>query len=196
MTGDAAIDPRVRRTRQAIYAAFMELLAEKNFEDISVADVAKRSDLNRATFYKHFTDKFALLEAMIADDFQEVIDSRMAGVNPCQEGLGRMILAVCDFFLKIRGGCPEHKKQFQPIAEATVREMVRGFLLRSLAKHCMTGGDAELRATMASWAICGAALEWGQHTGRSPEEFAAAAIPKVEFILWGSLGFVDAAKAK
>ena len=58
------IDPRIRRTRQMLFQAFQDLLAEKTFDLISVQDIAERSTLNRATFYDHFTDKFALLEAM------------------------------------------------------------------------------------------------------------------------------------
>jgi AcrR family transcriptional regulator len=168
-----------------LYEAFVELLGEKSFEDITVADITKRSTLHRATFYGHFTDKFALLESMIIDDFQVVLDSRMAGASPCQEGLRRMVMAVCDFFLKLRSGCQEHQKQFQPIAEAKTREMVGGFLLGAMAKHGVTGKDAALRATMASWAICGAALEWAQNPEGTTEELADAVIPRVDFVLWG-----------
>jgi len=185
MTDHAAIDPRVRRTRQAIYAAFVELLGEQGFDQLSVADVAKRSTLNRATFYKHFPDKFTLLESMIADDFRTVLESRMTNSMPCSEGLKRMILAVCDFFLKLKEGCQAHRKQFQPIAEATTRRMIGAFLLRAMAKHDVTGKDADLRATMASWAICGAALEWCQQPEGSLKDFVTAAVPKVDFVLWG-----------
>jgi AcrR family transcriptional regulator len=186
MHDTTATDPRVLRTRQLLYQAFVELLGEKRFEDISVADVTKRSTLNRATFYKHFTDKFALLESMIGDDFQAVLDARMTGAMPCRDGLRRMILAVCDFFVKLRRGCDAHRKQFQPIAEARTREMVGDFLIKAMAKHEVTGRDAALRATMASWAICGAALDWCQHQEGTVDELAESAIPKVDFVLWGA----------
>ena len=72
------IDPRVRRTRQMLFQALQNLLAEKAFDLISVQDIAERSTLNRATFYDHFTDKFALLEAMIGERVNALIASRMA----------------------------------------------------------------------------------------------------------------------
>lgn len=55
-------DPRAKRTRKYIQKAFTDLLAEKDFEDISIQDIKERADLNRATFYNHFQDKYELLE--------------------------------------------------------------------------------------------------------------------------------------
>ena len=54
------LDPRVKRTRSLILQAFGELLAEKGFEAISMQDVTDKAENNRATFYKHFGDKYAL----------------------------------------------------------------------------------------------------------------------------------------
>lgn len=55
-------DPRVKRTRQLLMQAFMELLKEKkDISSISVQDIAERATLNRATFYAHFEDKYAFL---------------------------------------------------------------------------------------------------------------------------------------
>src|SRR5580698_11676218 len=61
-------DPRVTRTRKLLREALASLLASKNFESISVQDIASEATVNRATFYAHFTDKFALLDSMIRDD--------------------------------------------------------------------------------------------------------------------------------
>src|ERR1700728_2063485 len=61
-------DPRVTRTRKLIRDSLTSLLAEKSFESISVQDIAERATINRATFYAHFTDKFALLDALVRED--------------------------------------------------------------------------------------------------------------------------------
>ncbi len=60
-------DPRVKRTRKLLQAALIELLAEKSFEAITVHDIAERSTINRATFYAHFVDKYALLATWIRE---------------------------------------------------------------------------------------------------------------------------------
>lgn len=58
-------DPRVIRTRTLIIDAFFELIKEQGFESISIKDLSERATLNRATFYRHFPDKYALLEVIL-----------------------------------------------------------------------------------------------------------------------------------
>ena len=65
-------DLRVVRTRQAIRNAFFELLEEKGFEAITVKDITTRATINRATFYAHYDDKFALMNALEEEMMQEL----------------------------------------------------------------------------------------------------------------------------
>ena len=171
----AVLDPRIKRTRQLLHRAFNELMAEKSFEEISVHDIAERSTVNRATFYDHFPDKFALLEDIIAANFQGMLDVRMAGsIGTCPESVKQLICAVCDFFADLASACPKHQRQFAPVAESTIKSLLRDFLLIGL-RETMPGAsktELELRATMASWAICGAALEWSHTKTASLEAFA------------------------
>ncbi|GAA0917008.1 TetR/AcrR family transcriptional regulator [Nonomuraea longicatena] len=55
------VDRRVRRTRQAIQRALVELILEKGYEPATVTDLIDRADVGRSTFYAHFTDKQAVL---------------------------------------------------------------------------------------------------------------------------------------
>lgn len=50
-----------QRSIRLLKQAFMELLAEKPYEKISVSDVTRRADLNRGTFYAHFDNMDDLL---------------------------------------------------------------------------------------------------------------------------------------
>jgi AcrR family transcriptional regulator len=176
MKSDAPdLDPRIRRTRQMLYRAFGELLAEKTFEEITVHDIAERSTVNRATFYDHFPDKFALLEDIIAENFQSVLELRMAGsIGTCPESVKQLICAVCDFFAELGSRCQKHQRQFTPVAESKIKSLLRDFLLDGLriTSPGAAAVDLELRATMASWAICGAALEWSHAKTASLEAFA------------------------
>ena len=47
----------------------MSLLSEKNFNDISVIDICEKAMIHRATFYKHFYDKFQLVDTTINEIF-------------------------------------------------------------------------------------------------------------------------------
>jgi len=60
-------DPRVKRTRQLLQQALMDLLREKGFQAITVQDIAERATLNRATFYAHFTDKYDLIDNVMRE---------------------------------------------------------------------------------------------------------------------------------
>ena len=57
-------DARVAKTKEKLFSAFRELLAEKRFEDITIQEICAHADVRRATFYKHFDDKYAFLGAM------------------------------------------------------------------------------------------------------------------------------------
>ncbi len=56
------IDPRIVRSRRMLMDALVSLLHRKDFDDISVQEIADEATLNRATFYLHYPDKNALLQ--------------------------------------------------------------------------------------------------------------------------------------
>jgi len=175
-------DPRVRRTREMLYRAFQELLSQKSFDEITVQDIADRSTVNRATFYDHFPDKFALLEEMIADNFRMTLGSRMDGAQPgCPSTVRQLVLTVCDYFADLNSRCQKHQRQFAPVVESRIKQLVRDSLLTGLQTACgaASRSNPELRATLASWAICGACLEWSRTKKQSQEDFVEAVLPLV-----------------
>jgi AcrR family transcriptional regulator len=176
------LDPRVRRTRQLLGNAFKELLAKKDFEAISVQDIAEKATINRATFYDHFPDKVALLDYLIEERFQQVLHIRIGDAAPADvEGLRRIILALCDFLGELGKSCPKHQRQFEPMVESKIKTLIRDILLKSLKRPKRPGEypAPELVATMASWAMYGAALEWSRHKLQSAEDFAVTVLPLI-----------------
>ena len=63
--GETKIDRRRRYTLSVIREAFFALLAEVGFAKMTVADICRRAEINRGTFYLHCEDKYALLDALI-----------------------------------------------------------------------------------------------------------------------------------
>ena len=61
-TGEGQADLRIRRTHKLLWEALMAELSERAFEEISVKDICERAMVHRTTFYKHYADKYALLE--------------------------------------------------------------------------------------------------------------------------------------
>lgn len=66
------IDRRTRRTRSAIRIAFATLLTKKDISKITIRDIADYADINRATFYLHYSDVYDVLEDLeneVANNF-------------------------------------------------------------------------------------------------------------------------------
>src|ERR1700752_1154789 len=100
-------DPRIRRTRQLLQGALRTLMQSKSFDEISVQDITEAATVNRATFYDHYTDKYALLEAMIAGGFHRLLAGRKVRYDgSCPSAPTALILAACDYLaLTPSGDC-------------------------------------------------------------------------------------------
>lgn len=55
---EKAQDLRIIKTHMALSKAFLEMLKEKRFEEITINELCERAMVRRATFYKHFADKY------------------------------------------------------------------------------------------------------------------------------------------
>ena len=65
-------DRRAIRTEKLLRNALSELIEEKGFNDISITDLTSRADINRGTFYLHYTDKHDLLNQVENEFMQEI----------------------------------------------------------------------------------------------------------------------------
>jgi AcrR family transcriptional regulator len=160
-------DPRVRRTRRLLQQAFTELVHEQSFEAISVRDIAARATLNRATFYAHYTDKYALLDATIGASFAEVLERRIPADTPMEEKtLGQLILAVCEFHQELGSQCKRSYQQLEPLLEPRILSLLQEHVQLSLAStkslHASGPAALALAATVVSWSIYGAVLDWNK----------------------------------
>ena len=175
---DEKLDPRVIRTRGLILKSFEDLLAEKNFESVSVQDVTDKAQVNRATFYAHFPDKYALLDYSIQKMFMTEIEKRT--LNVCSyspDNLRNLILAVCEFLGRLHTSCAQPHHQFESLVEGTIKKQVFDLLSYWLRKSKL---PTELPATVATWAIYGLASHYS-HMKKRPalEKFVDEAFPLV-----------------
>ncbi|WP_391559214.1 TetR/AcrR family transcriptional regulator [Robertmurraya sp.] len=61
------VDRRIAKSQEAIKKAFIELMSEKSFDNITIQDISDRANVNRGTIYLHYTDKFDLLDKIIGE---------------------------------------------------------------------------------------------------------------------------------
>ncbi len=66
-------DRRIQRTRHSLRAALLELIKEKNYDDISTEEITERANVGRATFYKHYKDK----EDLLLEEFREMANEKV-----------------------------------------------------------------------------------------------------------------------
>ncbi|HEU5376645.1 MAG TPA: TetR/AcrR family transcriptional regulator [Ktedonobacteraceae bacterium] len=76
------MDLRVRRTQVNLREAFIDLIEKKGFDAVTVGDIAERALVNRATFYRHYPDKYALVTAI----FEEAVEQMLREI-PLPESL-------------------------------------------------------------------------------------------------------------
>jgi AcrR family transcriptional regulator len=171
-----ATDPRILRSRRMLMEALARLLAQKEFDDISVQEIADEATLNRATFYLHYPDKHALLMTMTATRFRDLIARRGLSFTDCHGALRAIALGVCDYLCNyLADACPSQLLKM-PL-EASIIPVVEEMFREGAAKHqAAPGVDAELMGTTAAWAIFGAAQRWFRTPDRIPAEEMAARI--------------------
>ena len=58
---------RVRLTCTLLQDAFLELIKDRSFDSITVSQIVEKAGVNRATFYRHYQDKYQLVTAIFAD---------------------------------------------------------------------------------------------------------------------------------
>ncbi len=97
---DYKLDLRVIKTQNNIKNTFIQLLNEKDFEQITIQNILEKALINRSTFYKYYADKFDLAKTIseeILTDYSLFLDERFAGKN--SDDLSQYIKAVYDKLL-------------------------------------------------------------------------------------------------
>jgi AcrR family transcriptional regulator len=88
-------DMRIRRTKKLIWEALLTLLEAYPFASIQVKAICEQAMVHRATFYSHFTDKYALLDYGIQEAIQTVVQE--VPWNVSAEGRVTLLCSILEY---------------------------------------------------------------------------------------------------
>ncbi len=69
------MDIRIRKTRRSIVNAFLELRAYQPLEKITVKELCEKAEINKSTFYKHYTDIFDLSSKLESKTIENILEN-------------------------------------------------------------------------------------------------------------------------
>jgi AcrR family transcriptional regulator len=170
-------DLRVRRTRKLLQQAFIELTVEKGFAALTVRDITERAMVNRSTFYRHYLDKYDLLEQYmnevyeLTEDQTLVAEKREPTSNEVPSGLVNLLKHIqrfADFYRVMLGakGDPLFAQRFRQNTEKR---------FRSLFTQPFIGPEPnappiDLRLSCLAYAGVGATVWWLEQEQPCPPE--------------------------
>lgn len=68
------MDIRIQKSKKAIMDALTHLMAKKDFDKITINEIAKQANVNRGTVYLHYVDKFDLLNHCIETHLNQLFE--------------------------------------------------------------------------------------------------------------------------
>ena len=160
-------DLRVKRTKKALTDAFIRLLSEKSFEEITVNELCDAAGVRRATFYKHYSDKFDFLTAYtrtLRDKFDSSVWKSVTPAQPREYYIAyarRLVMFVDDNSAAIDNVL---KSSIFPslltiILEQNYRDTCRR-LQASVEAGMPIAASVEVVASMAAGAVAAAVYVW------------------------------------
>jgi AcrR family transcriptional regulator len=156
-------DPRSRRTRRLLQEALTDLMRKKKFHEISVQDITAQAEINRATFYAHFVDKYELLNAQLRDTFQGLLDEKLPEQPTFTLANLRILALTAHQYL---AGFAGHCATATPNSDSglmvqQVQRQIQTVILEWLDQTPVKprSPSLEVIAMVVSWAIFGTILE-------------------------------------
>lgn len=182
-----APDIRIRRTRERLGAALIELIQEKTIDDVSVQEVLDRAGVGRSTFYVHYRDKDDLLLSQL-ETFLEMVSTSLSQ----RRDPSRRVLPVAEFFAHIAA----QKKVYRALSDsgrlADFFDLAQEYFARGIEKRLkeskQVGALPQREIRARSSALAGSLISlmrwWMDHEAKEP---ATQMDTLFHQMVWGSL---------
>lgn len=172
-------DRRVRYTKMVLKESFIDLLEKQAITRISVKDICEGADINRATFYAHYSDPYDLMK-QIENELFENLEKHLAVYTGDQTSILpvdtvehifdyiRENAKICKLLLGERGDLNFQKRIFQLVYDRFMLEMAR--------RYDMSPEDAEYLYAFILTGCVGVIQKWLNDNIRKSPRYMAETI--------------------
>jgi AcrR family transcriptional regulator len=177
-------DPRVIRTTEACEKAIVELASQRPISQITVAELADRAGVTRATFYNHFNSPLDLLIQVLLVDLE-----RVHGLEEERRAEGDY--SAAQMLRLANADVAEHIERFKALYQNAVRDPADGGVYEALVRHfadyaldfiarCthpdLPDANHQMVAQFVAHGFAGAIKAWLSDDTLSKEDFVLAAV--------------------
>jgi AcrR family transcriptional regulator len=197
----------VQRTRNLIQDALIELTIQKGFAAVTVQDITDHAGINRATFYRHYQDKFDLLDQYAQEVYRllDTPDVATVAVPESQEsestGVDKQPAGLVKLFEHVRAHATFYRVMLGKNGDVGFGGRIQRYIqerLRQALPDALRGQQVvDLFLCYVASGSVGALLWWLEHgEAYSPAEMAALSIRLSTADLGAVLGQGSKAQAR
>ena len=124
------VDDRIRRTRNRLSNALVELILEKPIDKLTVQEVLGRAGVGRSTFYLHFRDKDDLFLSVL----EEGLEMWTTALTMAQEKSHR-VAPVAEFFGHVGGARNLYRAMVDSDRIHAYFDLAEGYFARGIARR-------------------------------------------------------------
>jgi len=186
-------DRRVKYTKMVLKESFLNLLEKKDISRITVKEICEDADINRATFYTHYTDVYDL-QKKIEDEFLDNVEVYLSQLDKKGKNVNDFILAekifdyikdnakLCKLLLSERGDLSFQKKIMTIVYDKIISELTDN---NKLSKE-----DAEYVYSFTITGCVGIVQKWLDDNMKKSSRFMAETVIKLTY------GVINALKSQ
>lgn len=187
------LDRRVKYTRMVLKESFIKLLEKKDISQITIKEICEDADINRATFYAHYSDQYDLLRK-IEEELLDNIRAYLEELNEKNNTVNPVLLAerifeyikenakICKLLLSERGGLNFQKQVMMLVYDTIINELTVG--------NRITKEDAEYVYSFTITGCVGIVQKW------LDEDMKKSARYMAEMVIKLTMGLINLSKEK
>ena len=128
--GTQKVDRRVRRTRESLGGALVELAIEQPFDEITIQQILDRAGVSRSTFYEHFRDK----NDLFLTDVERLLDHMVTLLKASPDHRRRLVplRELLDHISDVKGF---YRAIESSSSIADVLDLVEAYFIRLIDDH-------------------------------------------------------------